>query len=157
MSDNVRPIPEGFSTVSSYVVVDDAAASIDFYTKALAAQESCKLPGPDGNIMHAELQIGDCVLMLSDENPEQGAVSPKTLGGTPVHMLIYTEDVDSAFQRAVDAGAETVMPPTDMFWGDRYGKFNDPFGHSWSFATHIEDVSPEEMAQRAQEAFAEAG
>lgn len=114
------------------------------------------MDGPGGMIMHAEIKIGDSVLMISDENPEQGAVAPSWLGGSPVHILIYVEDVDAGYQRAVDAGANGVMPPMDMFWGDRFGKFTDPYGHNWSIATHTEDVSPEEMAQRAQEAFAQA-
>jgi PhnB protein len=157
MSDTVRPIPEGFSTLSTYLVVENAGEAIDFYTRALGAKERYRMPGPDDKIMHAELQIGDCVLMLSDEHPEQDALSPKALGGSPVSLFLYTEDMDSAFQQAVDAGAEVVMPPTLMFWGDRYGKFKDPFGHIWQIATHVEDVSPEEMMKRAQEAFAQEG
>jgi len=108
---------------------------------------------PDGSIAHAEVQIGDSMLMISDENPDMGAVSPQSLNGTPVNIFLYVKDVDAAFQQAVKAGATAVMPPTDMFWGDRYSKLSDPFGHSWSIATHKEDVAPEEMGKRAAAAM----
>ena len=111
--------------------------------------------GPGGSIMHAELGIGDSVLMLGDEAPEMGASSPKTIGGSPAGILIYVEDVDAAFTRAVEAGARAEMPPTDMFWGDRFCKLEDPFGHKWSLATHTEDVADDEMARRAEAAVAE--
>ena len=156
MSNEVKAQPDGYHTLNPYFVVSSAAEAIDFYTKALGAEELFRMDGPGGMIMHAEIRIGDSVLMISDENPEQGAVAPSSLGGSPVHVLIYVDDVDAGYQRAVDAGATGVMPPADMFWGDRFGKFVDPFGHNWSIATHTEDVSPEEMGKRAQEAFAQA-
>ena len=116
------------------------------------------MPSPDGRtVMHAELQIGDSILFLADEFPEMGARSPKALGGSPVTIHLYVADVDAVFNRAIQAGATAQMPPTDMFWGDRYGKLTDPFGHVWSVATHTEDVPPEEMAKRAQAAFAQMG
>ena len=155
MSDAVKPKPDGYHSVTPYLVISGAAEAIDFYTEALAAVERFRMPGPDGKLMHAEIQIGDSVVMLSDENLEMGASSPATLGGTPVGQLIYVEDVDAAFQHAVSAGATGLLPPTDMFWGDRYCKLQDPFGHQWSLATHVEDVSAEEMNERATAAFAE--
>lgn len=153
----VRAIPEGYHTVTPYLIVQGAAEAIGFYAEALGAVERYRMPGPGGSVMHAEMQIGDSVVMLSDENPQVGAVSPQALGGTPASLLIYTEDVDAAFARAVDAGATATMPPTDMFWGDRYGRLRDPFGHDWALATHIEDVGPEEMARRLEAMAAEAG
>lgn len=156
MSNEVQAQPQGYHTLNPYFVVPNAAEAIDFYSKALGAVELYRMDGPGGMIMHAEIKIGDSVLMLSDENPEQGAVAPSSLGGSPVHILLYVDDVDAGYQRAVDAGANGVMPPMDMFWGDRFGKFTDPFGHNWSIATHVEDVAPDEMAKRAQEAFAQA-
>lgn len=153
LESSVSPVPEGHHTLTAYVVVGDAAEAIDFYTRALGAEERYRMPGPDGSVAHAELAIGDSVLMLADENPQTGSRSPKTLGGTPVHLFLYHEDVDAAFERAVAAGATPVMPPQDMFWGDRYGRLTDPFGHEWSMATHIEDVPPEEMEARMAAAF----
>ena len=153
MSDAVHFQPEGYHTLTPYLAVRDATRAIDFYKTAFNAQERFRMPAPDGSIMHAELQIGDSVVMLGDENPEMGASSPQTIGGSPAGLMIYVEDVDSAFQQALDAGATAEMPPTDMFWGDRYSKLQDPFGHKWSLATHVEDVDSEEMARRG-EAFA---
>ena len=153
----VRAIPEGYNTVNPYLVVKNAAEAIDFYTRAFGAVERYRMPGPDGSILHAEIQIGDSVVMLADENPETGAVSPATLGGTPTSLLIYTEGVDAAYERAVEAGATATMPPSDMFWGDRYGRLIDPFGHDWGLATHVEDVPPEEMERRFAAMAAEAG
>ena len=155
MSETVKPIPDGYHTMTPYFVVPKAAEAIDFYAKAFGAEELYRMEGPGGSVMHAEIRIGDSVMMLSDENPEQGAIAPSTLGGSPVHILLYVEDVDAGYRRAVDAGAKEVMPPTDMFWGDRFGKFTDPFGHNWSMATHTENVAPEEMNKRAQEVFAQ--
>ena len=155
MSDAVKPKPDGYHSVTPYLVISGAAEAIGFYAKALGAVERFRMPGPDGKIMHAEIQIGDSVVMLGDENIEMGASSPATLGGTPVGQLIYVEDVDAAFRQALSAGATELLPPTDMFWGDRYCKLQDPFGHQWSIATHIEDVSAEEMNERAAAAFAE--
>ena len=153
----VKPIPTGFHTATPYLVVNDAAAAIDFYKRAFGAQEIMRMNGPHGKIGHAELRIGDSVLMLSDEMPGSGMRSPKSLGGTAAGVFLYVEDVDSAFQKATSAGAKADMPPADMFWGDRFGKLTDPFGHSWSMATHKEDVAPEEMKKRMQEEMKKMG
>jgi PhnB protein len=155
MSKNVRPIPEGYHTVTPYLVLRRAADAIEFYKKAFGATELFRMPGPGGAIAHAEICIGDSQLMLCEENPEMGAQSPQALGGSPANLFLYVDDVDAAYKKAVNAGATATMPPQDMFWGDRYGKLVDPYGHEWSMATHIEDVPPEEMAKRAQAAFAE--
>ena len=153
MTSKVKPVPEGYRTITPYLVVRGADKAIEFYKKAFGAQEMFRMPTPDGKIAHAEVRIGDSMLMLGDENPAQGATAPQTIGGTAVHIFLYLEDVDKAFRQAVVAGATAVMPPTDMFWGDRYGKLVDPFGHGWGLATHKEDVAPEEMAQRAAKAM----
>jgi PhnB protein len=144
----VKPIPDGYHTVTPHLVVRDAAKAIEFYTKAFGAEERFRMPGPNGVVMHAELQLGDSVLMLGEEAPQMGASSPQTIGGSPVSLLIYVKDVDASFARADKAGCTVQMPLTDMFWGDRYGKLLDPFGHHWALATHKEDVSPEDMAKR---------
>lgn len=144
----VRAIPEGYYSLTPYLVCKGAAKAIDFYTKAFGAKEMVRMPGPDGQVMHAEVRIGNSMLMLSDENPDQGALSPDTIGGTATSIMIYTEDVDATFKAAVAAGATAVVPPTDMFWGDRMAQVTDPFGHKWAIATHTEDVSPEEMEKR---------
>jgi PhnB protein len=150
--NKVKPVPEGFHTVTPGVVASPAAAAIDFYKKAFGAQELSRMPGPDGKrIMHAEIKIGDSVLFVHDEWPGSGCMAPASLKGTTMSLFLYVEDVDAAFQKAVAAGATAVMPPADMFWGDRFGKVSDPFGHQWGLATHIEDVPPEEMGRRAQE------
>ena len=145
-----KAIPDGYHTITPYLVCQGAADAIAFYTAAFGATETVRMPGPGGNVMHAELRIGSSMLMLSDENPERGALSPQTVGGSPVSIFIYTEDVDAVFARAVEAGAKGVAPPTDMFWGDRFAQLVDPFGHSWAIATHKEDVSGEEMEKRMQ-------
>lgn len=145
---SVKPVPDGYHTVIPYLVVRGASDAIAFYGKALGATELVRMPGPGGAVMHAELKIGDSVVMLTDENPEMGSVSPATLNGTPVSVFLYVPDVDALFGQAVAAGATALMPPTDMFWGDRFGKLKDPFGHEWAMATHIEDVTPEEMQKR---------
>jgi PhnB protein len=152
-----RAIPEGYRTLTAGLVVDNAAAAIEFYKRAFGAQELYRMPSPDGKgIWHAEIQIGDSRLMVNDEFPEMDANrAPKSLGGTTASVHLYVEDADAAFQRAVDAGANVAMPLGDTFWGDRYGQVTDPFGHLWGIATHVEDVSPEEMQLRAQ-AFASA-
>jgi len=150
---NVKPVPDGYHTLTPYIVVDGAADAIAFYQKAFGAEEIYRMPGPGGKVMHAEIQIGDSRLMLSDAIPEMGGRSPKSLGGSPASILIYVRDVDAAFARAVGAGATVDMPLMDMFWGDRYGKVKDPFGHLWQLATHVEDVSPEEMGKRAAAAM----
>ena len=148
----VRPIPEGYHTLNPTLVVRNGAEAIEFYKRAFGAQELGRMTSPDGKaIWHAELQIGDSRLMLSDEFPEMSdSHSPKTLGGTASSIHLYVEDADAVFQRAVDAGAAVSMPLMDAFWGDRYGKVTDPFGHSWGIATRKEEVSEEEMHRRMQ-------
>lgn len=148
----VNPIPPGYHTVTPALVVRGGRQALEFYKKAFGAKELGAMYMPDGQkLMHAEIQIGDSRLMLGDESPDMGAVSPQALGGTPVTLNIYTEDCDALFNRAVSAGATPKMPPTDMFWGDRYGKVVDPFGHGWGILTHREDVNEAEMGRRAQE------
>jgi uncharacterized glyoxalase superfamily protein PhnB len=152
----VKPIPEGQHALTPYLVVRGAADAIAFYQKAFGAVELSRMPMPDGKLLgHAHLKIGDSHLFLSDEMPGMGSKAPPSGGGGPVGLHLYVEDVDAAFQRAVAAGATAKMPPTDMFWGDRFGKLTDPFGHDWSMATHKEDLSPEEMKKRGAAAFAE--
>jgi PhnB protein len=150
----VEPIPEEYRGLIPALAVDDAAAAIDFYKRALGATERMRMPMPDGRIGHAELEIGGSVLMLADPMEQSTAKPPKELGGTSAGVFLYVEDVDAFVQRAVDAGATLTMPVDDMFWGDRYGKFTDPFGHDWNIATHREDLSPEEIEQRGREAMA---
>jgi PhnB protein len=149
-----NPIPEGYNTISPYLAVDDAAQAIDFYSRAFGAKERGRLPGPDGKVMHAEIQIGDSVLMLSDPFEQSPHRSPNERGGTTGALFKYVEDVDAVVQQAVDAGATLTAPVEDMFWGDRYGKVSDPFGHEWQVATRTEDLSPEEMAKRGEQAMA---
>jgi PhnB protein len=149
-----KPIPEGYRQVTPYLCVAGASAAIDFYVEVFGATERMRMPEAEGKIGHAELQLGDSVIMLSDEYPEMGIRGPQAIGGTPVTMSVYVEDVDSVFDRAVKAGAKTLRPVEDQFYGDRSGQFEDPFGHRWSVATHIEDVSPEEMAKRVAEGWA---
>ena len=144
----VKAIPEGYYSLTPYLVVKGAAEAIEFYTKAFGATEMMRMPGPGGKIMHAELKIGNSVLMLSDENPERGYLSPASRGGNTSSVMFYTDDVDAAFRKAIAAGAKETTPVTDMFWGDRMGNLTDPFGHSWAIATHQEDVSPQEMEKR---------
>jgi PhnB protein len=150
----VKPIPEGYGTVTPYLAVDDAAQAIEFYKKAFGAKERVRMDGPQGTIAHAELEIGDSVIMLSDPFPQSPLKSPKKLGGTTASLMLYVEDTDEMVQQAVDAGATITMPVEDQFWGDRYGRVEDPFGHNWQIATHVEDVPPEEMARRSEEAMA---
>jgi uncharacterized glyoxalase superfamily protein PhnB len=144
-----KAVPEGLHTVTPSLVIDGAAEAIDWYVKALGAEERMRMPGPGGKIMHGEVRIGDSVLFIND--PMMDAKSPKQLGGTPVTLSLYVEDVDALWSRAVKAGATVKMPPTDMFWGDRWAALADPFGHSWGIATHKEDLTHEEMRQRQQE------
>ncbi len=154
MSQAVEPIPAGYHTVTPHLVVADAAAAIAFYQEAFGAEELIRVPTPDGQgVLHAEIKIGDSPVMLADELPEFGGRSPQSLGGSPVAIHLYVEDVEAVFKRAVDAGATAVMPPTDMFWGDRYGRLTDPFGHYWSLATHMRDPTPEELQAGAKAAF----
>jgi PhnB protein len=154
MSNRIEPIPSGFHTLTPHLVVKGASEAIEFYKKAFGAEELSRMPGPDGkSIMHADLKIGDSHLFLVDEYPEMGCQGPQSTGGTPVTIHMYVEDVDTVFANALAAGAEVRMPVEDAFWGDRYGKLADPFGHEWSLATHKEDLTPEEIDQRAKTAF----
>ena len=147
----VQPIPDGYPRVTPYLCVDGAAKAIDFYTTVFGATERMRMGGPDGTIGHAELELGDSVIMLSDEVPMLDLKGPKKLGGTAVTISVYVEDVDVTFDRALKNGATEVRAVENQFYGDRSGQFEDPFGHRWSIATHVEDVSPDEMARRAAE------
>jgi PhnB protein len=147
----IHHIPEGYHSVTPYLVVDGAAAAIDFYKKAFGAVEVMRMPAPGGKIGHAEIRIGDSHVMLADEHPEQGHRGPKSIGGTPVGIMIYVEDVDSVFAAALAAGATETRPLENQFYGDRSGSITDPFGHNWMIATHIEDVTPDEMERRMKE------
>ena len=151
----VKPIPDGYPQVIPYLIVDDAKAAIDFYTKVLGGKERMQMPAPDGKIGHAEVEIGNGLIMLADEVPEMGQKSPKNVGGSPVTIAVYLDDVDSVFKKAIDAGAREVRAVEDQFYGDRSGGFEDPFGHFWSIQTHIEDVPPDEMEKRVAKAMAE--
>jgi uncharacterized glyoxalase superfamily protein PhnB len=142
---SINPIPEGMHTVTPHLICAGASDAIDFYKKAFNAVETARLPGPDGKLMHGSVRIGDSTVMLVDEMPQHGALGPKALKGTPVTIHLYVNDVDAFVARAVTAGAKVTMPVTDMFWGDRYGQLEDPFGHRWSVATHTRDVTPAEM------------
>jgi PhnB protein len=153
MRTNVKHIPDGFHAITPYLTVNDAGEAIDFYKRAFGARERVRMPTPDGKVAHAELQIGDSIIMLGEECPEHGGVSPQTLEGSPVGLALYVEDVDKAFKRAVDAGASAKEPVEDKFWGDRAGSLTDPFGHKWMLLTHVEDVPPQEMKKRMSEAF----
>jgi PhnB protein len=150
MQNNVRPIPEGYHSISPAITCKNASKAIEFYKEAFGATEMNRMDGPGGMVMHAELRIGDSVIFVSDEFP--GMAAAPAPGATPSsYLFLYTEDCDATFSRAVAAGATATMPLADMFWGDRYGKLTDPFGHSWGVATHVEDVSPEEIARRSEE------
>jgi len=151
---STKPIPEGYNTVTPYLAVDDAAAAIEYYKKAFGAKETVRMHAPDGKIGHAELEIGDSHVMLSDPFPQASTKPPRELGGTSVSVFMYVEDVDAVVKQAVGAGATVTMEVADQFWGDRFGSVKDPFGHLWSIATHVEDVPPEEMAERAKAAMA---
>lgn len=146
---SVQAIPAGMTAVTPHLVCADAAKAIDFYTRAFGAVERGRLPGPDGRLWHAQITIGGAPVMLVDEFPEMGSVGPLALKGSPVTIHLYVEDVDATVARAVAAGARVTMPVADMFWGDRYGQLEDPFGHRWSVATHVRDLSPEEIAAAA--------
>jgi PhnB protein len=147
----VKAIPEGYHSITPHMTVRDAARAIDFYKQAFGAVEKGVMKGPGGKVMHAELRIGDSIFMLADEFPEFNSLSPQSTGGAGMGLHIYTEDVDSAFDRAVKAGATVEMPVSDMFWGDRYGKLADPFGHKWSIGTHKQDVTMAEMEEAQKE------
>ena len=151
MSPDLNPIPEGYPRVTPYLIVDDADDAIDFYRQVFGATERMRMDGPDGKVGHAEIQIGDAVVMLADEFPDMGITSAKTLGGTPVSLHVYVEDVDKTFDHAIQLGAKTVDSIEDKFYGDRSGTFEDPYGHRWNVASHVEDVPPDEMAKRAEQ------
>ncbi|CAN7646562.1 VOC family protein [Trinickia sp. LjRoot230] len=153
-TSTVKAIPEGFHSVTPYLVCAGAADAIEFYTKAFGATELMRVPSPNGKIMHAQIKIGNSILMLSDESPECSSLGPKALNGTPVSLYIYVEDADRAFEQAVSAGATVVSPMADMFWGDRWGHLTDPFGHAWHLATHIRDVDHADIPRAMQEASA---
>lgn len=150
------PVPNGMHTVTPHIVCANAAEAIDFYKKAFNATELTRLAGPDGKLMHGAIRIGDSVVMLADEYPSWGSFGPNSLKGTSVTLHLYVEDADSQFNQAVTAGCTAKMQPTDMFWGDRYGMVQDPFGHQWAIATHIRDVSPEEIKAAAGKGCPEA-
>ena len=154
-----KPVPDGYRTLTPHLVVRNAAEAIEFYKQAFAAEVVKRMPGPDGrSVLHAELRIGDSMLMLCDELPQMERwVAPPSLGGTTVGIFLYVADVDAVIDRAVRAGATVSLPVQDMFWGDRYGKITDPFGHEWAVATHVHDMTPEEIQQGAKEFFAQIG
>jgi PhnB protein len=149
---NVSTTAPGYHSVTPYLFIKDAANAIDYYKKVFGATERMRMPGPGGRVMHAEIQIGDSIVMLADEHPQVGAKSPQTIGGTACSLHVYVSDVDAVAAKAVDAGAQLVRPVKDQFYGDRSGSIIDPFGHMWSIATHVEDVSPEEMTKRMAQA-----
>jgi PhnB protein len=153
----VKPIPEGYTSITPYLTVDDGKGAIEFYKRAFGATERGVMDAPDGRIAHAELQIGDAVLMLSDKFPQSACQTPKELGGTTVAIFLFVEDVDSVVRDAADAGATITMQPADQFWGDRLGQVTDPFGNVWQIATHVEDLTPEEIEARGRDAFASTG
>jgi PhnB protein len=150
---DVNPIPDGYPRVTAYLSINGAADAIDFYRSVLGAEERVRMDGPDGKVGHAELAIGDSMVMLADEFPGMSAPSPRTVGGSPVTLMVYVEDVDKTFGAALEAGAKEITTVEDRFYGDRSGQFEDPFGHRWNVASHVEDVSPDEMAKRAAEAM----
>ena len=154
MATKPRPIPEGYHTLTPYLAVDDAALAIDFYKRAFGAKERVRMDAPGGKIGHAELEIGDSLVMLADPFPQASTRPPKELGGTSASVFMYVEDVDAVVSQAVEAGATVTMEVADQFWGDRFGTVTDPFGHVWSNATHVEDVPPEEIAERGKAAMA---
>jgi PhnB protein len=151
MATNVKPIPEGYHTATPYLICNGASEAIEFYKKVFGATEIMRMPMPGGRLGHAEIRIGDSVIMLADENPQHGVYAPQHYGGTPVSVLLYVEKVDAVFNQAVSAGAKAVRPPQDMFYGDRTSTITDPFGHSWYIHTHVKDVTPEEMRMAMQQ------
>ncbi|CAN5690602.1 VOC family protein [soil metagenome] len=154
MSSAVKPIPDGLPVIIPHLIIQGAEQAIEFYKQAFGAEEVCRMPSPtDGKLMHAEIQLGNSRVYLCDEYPEMGAVGPRSLGGSPVTIHLSVEDTDASFARAVEAGATARMPPETMFWGDRYAKVEDPFGHQWSLATKVEELTPEEIQARAASAF----
>jgi PhnB protein len=155
MARSTQAIPKGYHTVTPSLFVAGAAKAIDFYKKALGAEEVSRFPGPDGKLMHAEIRIGDSTIMLGDEMPEHGGKGPKSYGGSPVSFFVYQENVDAAWKRAIDAGGKQIQPLEDQFWGDRAGCFTDPFGHNWWLAQHIKDLTPEELKKAAELQFSQ--
>jgi PhnB protein len=153
----VKPIPDGMHTVTPHLICAGASDAMAFYSKAFGAVELSRMPGPDGKLMHASMRIGNSVIFLFDEMPQWGALGPKAMKGTPVVLHLFVEDCDAAFAQAVAAGATVKMPLADQFWGDRYGKLIDPFGHEWSVATHVKDMTSEEMMAAMQDAMKTAG
>jgi PhnB protein len=149
MSGNVKPIPEGYRSVTPYLIINGAAKAIEFYKKVFGATEKFRMPMADGRLGHAEIVIGDSVIMLADEHPEHGYMGPHARGGTPVGMMLYVDDVDAVAPRFVASGGKVLQPVKDQFYGDRSGTFEDPFGHQWTISTHKEDLTPEEMERRA--------
>ena len=150
----VTPVPEGYHTITPFLSLDDATGAIEFYKRAFGATERTIMPAPDGRVAHAEIQIGDSVVMLSDMFEQSQGKTPKAAGGTTVGLFLYVDDVDELFKQAIDAGATATMEPDNMFWGDRFARVTDPYGHDWQIATHVEDVTPEDMEARAKEAMA---
>lgn len=158
MADKVKAVPKGFRTVNAYLTVDGGARALEFYKKAFNAKEIARMMFPDGQkLAHAEIKIGNTFVMISDESPERGVRSPKSIGGSGMRLVLYVRNCDRVYKRAVKAGATSRMEPVDMFWGDRWSEIEDPFGHRWNVCTHKEDVPPEEMARRSQEFFAQMG
>jgi PhnB protein len=155
MTASAKPIPKGFHTVTPSLVVRNAAQAIEFYKKALGAEELMRMATPTGKIGHAELKIGDSIIFVTDESPEMGTKSPQTLGGTAASLYLYVEDVDKAFQRAIEAGGKTAMPVADMFWGDRFGSIADPYGHTWGLSTHTQDLTEQEIEKAAKDFYAQ--
>jgi PhnB protein len=147
----VKPIPEGYHTISPALAIEGCAEAIEFYKRAFGAKERSRMPGPGNSIAHAELEIGDSIVMVSDPFPQGTTKAPTELGGTTVNLFMYVKDVDAVFQKAIDAGATVATPLEDQFWGDRFGTVLDPYGHAWGIATHVEDVPPEEMAERSKQ------
>ena len=153
--NEIEKIPKDYHSITPVLIVKNGDEAIEFYKKGFGVEERCHMIGPDGRIAHAELKLGDSLFMLSDEYPEMECHSPKTIGGSPVSMYVYVDDVDSVFNRAISAGAKALNPVKDQFWGDRHGRLEDPFGHLWSIATHKKDLSEEEMKKAAEAAFSQ--
>lgn len=149
MTAKVKPVPEGYHNVTPYLIIRGAAEAIEFYKKTFGAKEVMRMPGPDGKIGHAEILIGNSHIMMADEFPQMGHKSPKGLGGSPVSLMLYVDDVDLVFKRALENGGKQIRPVENQFYGDRSGGFEDPFGHLWHVSTHVEDVPPDELARRA--------
>jgi PhnB protein len=144
-----KPVPDGYHSVTAYLIVDGAARALDFYARVFGGRERMRMPSPGGKVGHAEISIGDSVIMLADEHPEMGARGPRAVGGSPISLVVYVEDVDATVKAAVAAGAKLLRPVEDKFYGDRSGTLEDPFGHHWHVSTHVEDVPPDELARRA--------